>query len=177
MKVAIIEYFLSDNQRKIEEEFTQEAIAEKSKTMPLRQFTEYVQQQLQTFIDEFTLERMTMIEQRYKKKKPPQSRGGFSYQKNSMLRSNGRYIRFILLYFNLPFSKPIFRRTRFFSFCITYRLFFPRGSFQPSPKNRRLLKGQARDLRRPKPRAHLPLLCRTLCALLPGSQSAPYRRR
>ena len=31
MKVAIIEYFFSDNQRKIEEELTQEAIAEKSK--------------------------------------------------------------------------------------------------------------------------------------------------
>ena len=116
LKVAIIEYFLSDNQRKIEEEFTQEAIAEKSKTLPLRTFTDHVRQQFQTFIDEFTFERTTMIEQRYKKKKPPQSRGGFSYQKNSMLRSNGRYIRFTLLYFNLPFSKPIFRRTRFFPF-------------------------------------------------------------
>ena len=66
MKVAIIEYFLSDNQRKIEEELTQEAIAEKSKTMPLRQFSAYVQQRLQAFIDEFTLDRTTMIEQRYK---------------------------------------------------------------------------------------------------------------
>ena len=75
------------------------------------------------------------------------------------------YIRFILLYFNLPFGKPIFRQTRFFSFCITYRFFFPRGSFPPSPKNRRLLKGQDRALRRPKPPAHRPILCRTLCAL------------
>lgn len=66
LKTAVIEYFLSDNQRKIEEELTQEAVAEKSKTMPLRQFSVYVQQKLEDFVDEFTDERTAIIEQRYK---------------------------------------------------------------------------------------------------------------
>ena len=66
LKRAVIDYFLSDNQRKIEEELTQEAIAEKSKTMPLRECTAYVRERLQAFIDEFTDERTTIIEQRYK---------------------------------------------------------------------------------------------------------------
>ena len=66
VKTAVIEYFLSDTQRKIEEELTQKAIAEKSKTMPLPQFTAYVQQRLEAFIDGFTDERTATIEQRYK---------------------------------------------------------------------------------------------------------------
>ena len=66
VKTAVIEHFLSDTQRKIEEELTQEAIAEKSKTMPLPQFTAYVQQKLEAFIDGFTDERTAIIEQRYK---------------------------------------------------------------------------------------------------------------
>ncbi|MFC2479022.1 MAG: hypothetical protein ACFNQG_08350, partial [Treponema socranskii subsp. buccale] len=66
VKTAVIEYFLSDTQRKIEEELTQKAIAEKSKTMPLPQFTAYVQQKLEAFIDGFTDERTAIIEQRYK---------------------------------------------------------------------------------------------------------------
>ena len=65
IKHSVIEYFLSENQRKLEEQLTEEAIAEKSKTMPVAQLTKYIQEALDSFVSDFTAERITMIEQRY----------------------------------------------------------------------------------------------------------------
>ncbi|MBQ9495107.1 MAG: hypothetical protein IJR50_05650 [Treponema sp.] len=65
IKQSVIEYFLSDNQRKLEEQLTEEAIVEKSKTMPVKQLTKYMQETLDAFIGDFTAERIAAIEQRY----------------------------------------------------------------------------------------------------------------
>ncbi|MFA6857199.1 MAG: DUF5312 family protein [Treponema sp.] len=65
-KRSVIEYTLSDNQRKIEEELTEEAIFVKSKTVPVNQLVQHVKKSLDTFEGEFGTDRINMTEQLYK---------------------------------------------------------------------------------------------------------------
>jgi hypothetical protein len=65
-KRSVIEYSLTDNQRKIEEELTEESILSKSKTVPVNQLTQHVKESLDVFEGEFGTERINAIEQLYK---------------------------------------------------------------------------------------------------------------
>jgi hypothetical protein len=65
-KRSVIEYTLSDNQRKIEEELTEEAILVKSKTVPVNQLVQHVKESLDAFEGEFGTDRINTAEQLYK---------------------------------------------------------------------------------------------------------------
>ncbi|MCK9170439.1 MAG: DUF5312 family protein [Treponema sp.] len=65
-KRSVIEYSLSDNQRKIEEELTEEAILVKSKTVPVNQLVQHVKESLDAFEGEFGTDRINTAEQLYK---------------------------------------------------------------------------------------------------------------
>lgn len=65
-KRFVIEYSLSDNQRKIEEELTEEAILAKSKTIPVNQLAQHVKESLDIFEGEFGTDRINTAEQLYR---------------------------------------------------------------------------------------------------------------
>jgi hypothetical protein len=65
-KRFVIEYTLSDTQRKIEEELTEEAILAKGKTVPVNQIAQHVKESLDVFEGEFGTERINTSEQLYK---------------------------------------------------------------------------------------------------------------
>ncbi|HAH62095.1 MAG TPA: hypothetical protein DCL73_08375 [Treponema sp.] len=65
-KHFVIEYSLSDNQRRIEEELTEEAILAKSKTIPVNQLVQHVKESIDVFEGEFGTDRINTAEQLYK---------------------------------------------------------------------------------------------------------------
>ena len=66
LKRSVIDYSLSDKQRKIEEELTEDAILEKSKTVPLKQLSQHVQESLDAFESDFGTDRISQIEELYR---------------------------------------------------------------------------------------------------------------
>lgn len=65
-KNFVIDYSLSDNQRKIEEELTEEAIIAKSKTIPVQQLSQQIKESLDLFEGEFGTDKINMAEQLYR---------------------------------------------------------------------------------------------------------------
>ena len=65
-KNFVIDYSLSDNQRKIEEELTEEAIIAKSKTIPVQQLSQQIKESLDIFEGEFGTDKINMAEQLYR---------------------------------------------------------------------------------------------------------------
>jgi hypothetical protein len=64
-KRIVIEYFLSDRQKKIEEELTEETILSKSKTESIGKLTVHIKKSLELYSSDFDSDRITAIETMY----------------------------------------------------------------------------------------------------------------